>query len=214
MTPKIQVTKTAKVATFGNPDNAKIGLLALHGYGQLSQFFIRKFHALAANELFVVVPEGLHRFYLNGTQGRVGASWMTKEERQDDILDNMTYLDLVYQNFFASHSINRFAVLGFSQGASTAARWIDHTQHPIHAFIQWAGIFPPDLDLKLGYQAFSKLRHFYVVGNEDPYFLEAEYVNSQAKWLQSNGLNPKFLKFQGGHSIDCTCLQAILDELL
>ncbi|MBM3915983.1 MAG: hypothetical protein FJ349_00025 [Sphingomonadales bacterium] len=53
-------------------------IFALHGYGQLGQFFFRQFNILNDN-WGIVVPEGPHRFYLEGSSGRVGASWMTKE---------------------------------------------------------------------------------------------------------------------------------------
>jgi hypothetical protein len=66
-------------------------LVALHGYGQLAQFFARKFAALDQS-FGIIVPEGPHRFYLEGSSGRVGASWMTKEWREQDIEENTRYL--------------------------------------------------------------------------------------------------------------------------
>ena len=210
---KIPIQKTARVVSQGNPEKAKIAILALHGYGQLVQYFLRKLHTLSEDDLFIVAPEGLHRFYLEGTSGRVGASWMTKEERADDMQDNMKYLDAIYEKYFSEANFDKFIVLGFSQGAATAARWIEHTQNRIDAFIQWAGVFPPDLDLTLKGATFATLRHFYVVGNEDPYFNETERVNTQKTWLLENGLAPEFVDFQGGHSIDVQCLKAILGRL-
>jgi predicted esterase len=210
---KISVYKTAKVVLHGNPIKAKTAILALHGYGQLAQYFVRKLHSLSEDDFFVVAPEGLHRFYLEGTSGRVGASWMTKEERADDMLDNMNYLDAIYEKYFSEASFDKFVVLGFSQGAATAARWIDHSQKRIDAFIQWAGVFPPDLDLTLNKSAFAQLRHFYVIGNSDPYFYENEQTNTQKKWLQENGLIPEFVEFQGAHTIDSDCLTQILAAL-
>ena len=49
-------------------------LFVLHGYGQLPEYFIRKFRPLSQAGWHVVAPEGAHRFYLQGTEGRVGAS--------------------------------------------------------------------------------------------------------------------------------------------
>ena len=40
----------------------------------------------------IIAPQGLHKFYLEGTSGRVGASWMTKENREDDIKNYLVYL--------------------------------------------------------------------------------------------------------------------------
>lgn len=210
---QITITKTAKVITQGQPKIAKTAILALHGYGQLAQFFIRKFQTLDEDLFYIVAPEGMHRFYLNGTSGRVGASWMTKEERLADIENNLDFLDLVYQEFVAPHAFEKLIVLGFSQGAATAARWLDHTKQPVDAFIQWAGVFPPDLDLSVNKHAFSQLHHFYVVGKQDPYFKETAYVNTQKAWLETNGLRPEFVQFDGQHDIDSECLIDVMRKI-
>ena len=59
--------------------------LGLHGYGQLVQFFSRHFRDLANLHRAFIFPQGPHKFYLEGVHGRVGASWMTKEDRLVDI---------------------------------------------------------------------------------------------------------------------------------
>ena len=56
--------------------------VVLHGYGMLSEFFIKKFKNLESNNTLIVAPEGLNMFYLDGKYDRVGASWITKEERE------------------------------------------------------------------------------------------------------------------------------------
>ncbi|MFT7345493.1 MAG: putative esterase, partial [Lentimonas sp.] len=92
---ELKIDKTAKVSVLKNEENPNDQLLiVLHGYGQLSQFFIQKFSSLT-HQCDIIAPEGMHRFYLNGSSGRVGASWMTKEERETDIEDNQKYLEEV-----------------------------------------------------------------------------------------------------------------------
>jgi predicted esterase len=169
---------------------------------------------LHENEIFVVAPEGLHRFYLNGTSGRVGASWMTKEAREIDISDNLAYLDQVYRAFILPHQFDEIVVLGFSQGAATAARWIQHTDCKIHTFIQWAGVFPPDLEIDPHHHKFNKIKHFYVVGNQDPYFSNAlsnEY--NQAEWLKKNAFDAEIINFEGKHDIDLTTLMTLFQKV-
>lgn len=167
---KLHVTKTAKIELFGNVTTAKCAWIVLHGYGQLTQYFIRKFTVLDEDQHVVIAPEGLHRFYLNGTSGRVGASWMTKEERLDDIEDNLNYLDAVYSAYIANASYEHVVLVGFSQGASTAARWLElRRPERIATFIQWAGVFPPDLQ-PVHSEPMTQIRHVVVVGNQDPYF--------------------------------------------
>jgi len=210
----LTTSKSVRVAIQGSEKSAKIALIALHGYGQLVPFFIKKFQALDPELMYVIAPEGLHRFYLKGASGRVGASWMTKEAREQDIVDNLNYLDTVYQKYITKEHFDEVIVLGFSQGAATAARWIEHTQNKIDTFIQWAGVFPPDLEFENKYIKLKSIKHYYVVGNQDPYFsddLSNEY--NQTLWLQNHEFNPQIVHFEGKHDIDSNTLQQILNKV-
>ena len=89
---QISIKKTAKVYTLGNITTAKHVIVVLHGYGQLAKYFINKFKPLVDDDYYIIAPEGLSKFYLNGHSGRVGASWMTKEDRQIEINDQIEYL--------------------------------------------------------------------------------------------------------------------------
>ncbi len=109
----IQVNKSANFVTHGNPNTAKIIVFALHGYGQLAEFFVRKFNVLNETDYFIVAPEGLHRFYLKGASGRVGASWMTKQERQSDINDYINYLDDVWLKINSEYNFEKKYYLVF-----------------------------------------------------------------------------------------------------
>ena len=56
--------------------------IIFHGYGQLAPYFLKKFEPLATENIYIIAPEGLSRFYLSELteQGRidnkVGATWM------------------------------------------------------------------------------------------------------------------------------------------
>ncbi|MGB1122955.1 MAG: hypothetical protein ACPG08_05475, partial [Flavobacteriales bacterium] len=117
------VTKTARYFTAGPAIAEANGvLIALHGYGQLPEFFMRRLQPLADAGWAIIAPEGLHRFYLEGAHGRVGASWMTKEAREDDIADYVRYLDALSAELGLTE--RRPVLLGFSQGVATASRWV------------------------------------------------------------------------------------------
>ena len=51
-------TKTFRYFTYGDIDKATKLIFVLHGYGQLAEFFIRKFHFLEEDYL-IVAPEGM-----------------------------------------------------------------------------------------------------------------------------------------------------------
>ena len=65
------IQKTTRYYTCGDISKATRLLVVLHGYGQSAFFFLKKFEFLVAKGYFIVAPEGMHRFYLEGTSGRV-----------------------------------------------------------------------------------------------------------------------------------------------
>jgi predicted esterase len=202
----LKVEKTARYFTSGNPEKAKFLLIALHGYGQLAQFFIRKLDCIN-EDYFIVTPEGLHRFYLNGSSGRVGASWMTKEDRLSDIQDNTNWLNQILNELHQKYEFEKTIVLGFSQGGATAARWINESKHRIDHFISWASVYPPDLLIEEN----SKLKeNYFVLGNQDEYFDETS-SSETIYFYKSIGF--KTITFDGNHSIDKDVLNQILNQL-
>ena len=204
MTKSIQINKTAKYVTYGNPNTAKTILFALHGYGQLVEFFIRKFNVLNENEYFVVAPEGLHRFYLKGASGRVGASWMTKEERQSDIDDYINYLDLLFDEVSAKYNFENKILLGFSQGGATASRWHNLGCFKADKFVLWAAVFPSDMASEFS-NNFQNSTNYFVLGDEDEY-LTIEQGEDSVKELNDSNIQFKFVKFLGKHNIDAKTL--------
>jgi predicted esterase len=202
----IKINKTVRFATHGNPKRAKKVWFVLHGYGQLPAYFIRKFQHLDPDENFVVAPEGMHRFYLNGTSGRVGASWMTKEARTDDIADNINYLNKLWSELCQLGNFQEKILLGFSQGGATAARWHELGNFSARTFILWASVFPPDLDFRANKSAFAQSKNYFVLGNEDPY-----YANEQKDQVLETMEDLQFetLFFEGKHELNTTILKQI-----
>ena len=199
--------KTFRYATSGELSTAHTILYVLHGYGQLSEFFIRKFYNLREG-YFIVAPEGMHRFYLNGTSGRVGASWMTKEARETDISDNIHWLNELDKRINTDKQQRRKLILGFSQGGATAARWF--YKGAIHAdqLIMWASIFPPDLTIEEEIKT-NESKGVFVVGTNDPYFQEKKDEEAIDHFQQ---LGFTTFYFDGGHDLDENTLSKILKE--
>src|SRR5437762_6388114 len=123
----IGVSRTARYFTLGDSSRG-VGEVwfACHGYGQVASRFLEKLRVLDDGRRYLVAPEGLSRFYLSEspTERRVGASWMTREDRLSEIDDYVRYLDAVYADVFGSLDRAQVTVhaLGFSQGASTVSR--------------------------------------------------------------------------------------------
>lgn len=210
----IKTEKTARIS-LSSALNEQVSevLIVCHGYGHLSPYFIKKFEFLANEHFVIVAPEGLHRYYLNGLQGRVGASWMTKEERDYDIRDYCHYLDLVYDMIYSQCSPNvKIHILGFSQGGATVSRWIAHTEKKIEHVVLWASVFPPDMNWVLGKESFLSKQLTIVSGRADE-FLSEEKVEQQLNALNDLGIDFQFYTFDGGHEIDQPTLQSIFKTI-
>jgi predicted esterase len=198
----ITIPRTARYFLSAAPSGAiKEIWFVCHGYGQLASYFLKSFDALNTGNILVVAPEGLHRFYWSGFSGKIVASWMTKEDREDDIHDYVNYLDSVYTEVMAQVDHNvKITVLGFSQGTATVCRWLAAGHSHADHLVLWAGAFPADMDLQLNRKLFEKVRTILVTGDKDE-FIKEEQVREQVELLDKNGIRHELMRFTGKHEI-------------
>jgi len=213
----ISVSRTARYFTLGDRSGVAEVWFACHGYGQLAARFLEKLRVLDDGRRFLVAPEGLSRFYLSEspTERRVGATWMTREDRLTEIEDYVRYLDAVYADVFASIDRARVTVhaLGFSQGTSTVSRWAAMGKAQIDRLTLWGGEFPPDLDLNV--DAFvSRLRGAQlalVYGRSDEY-ITPKVVQTITTRLRQHGIPFHEIPFDGGHEVNEAVLRTLGGE--
>ena len=138
----IAIEKHVRVFSQGNLEKAKEVWLLFHGYGQDIDTFFSPFQDLKASTAFII-PEGISRFYQKGFFGKVGASWMTSESRDLEIIDQYNYLNTIFNEYnLVEKKINVFA---FSQGAPVAARWIEEFNITVNRLIFWSGNIPDSI---------------------------------------------------------------------
>lgn len=208
-TSHFTIKKQARISTIGEASEKTERIwLVLHGYGQLSRYFIHKFESLNDGKSLIIAPEGLHRFYLSGYSGRVGASWMTKEDRLTDIADNHRYLDDLWKKFSEACPKARKGIIGFSQGAATAVRWFCQAENRPERIVIWSGAFPEDLDWFNDIPTLNRHRPVFVLGDKDEFYNE-ERVTEQSTWLRDQGLEFDLVRFEGGHDIHKETLQTL-----
>ena len=201
---EIKISKTQRYFTHGTREKATKLLIVLHGYGQLAEHFIRKFHQLPEN-YYIVAPEAMHHFYLNGSSGRVGASWMTKEDRINNIADNNDYLNNLVDLLQKEKQFSELLVLGFSQGGATAARW-NAQRKDIDQLILWASVFPPDLEES----SFRNNKNgTFVIGKHDEFY-DATAQDKEINKYRS--LSFEIVEYDGKHDIDADTLKNLLDK--
>ena len=211
----LRVTRTARYSVLGEPrDGVRELWFVCHGYGQLASDFLRQFEPLDDGSRMMVAPEALSRFYLTEGAGsrpdaRVGARWMTKEDRLAEIEDQGRYLDAVHADVSARcPGPLPLHVLGFSQGVATAARWLARGRVRARSLVLWAGTLPPELAL----DARSGLRELdltLVAGTRDQ-FATPELVRRQEEALRTAGMPFALRRFEGGHRLDDDVLADVM----
>lgn len=210
---RIVTPRSARVRSLGDLASAREVWVVLHGYGQLAADFLAPFSAVAGAERVVLAPEALNRFYTGketggGHPGRpVGATWMTREDREAEIADYVTYLDAVVDQLAEGRPVT---ALGFSQGVPTLIRWVTMGRTPAARVIAWAGELPPDVDLAATRGRFPERGIDLVLGHKDEY-LPWINVDAVKQRLEAASLPWQLHEFDGGHRLDRRTLLALAE---
>ena len=208
----ISVSRTARFFTLGGQNfSTKDIWVVLHGHKQLAGSFIMQFAELASEGSFVIAPEGLSRGYVKGDFGEVGAAWMTKEDRNSDIIDYVNYLDKLYGEIIKPVQEKfklKVNALGFSQGAATLSRWLVLGKSIIDRAVFWCGNLAHDIDYaNPGNLKSAKID--LVFSDNDPYYKKDFYL-SQEKLLREAGIKFETKIFSGGHEVNAGLMKKII----
>jgi predicted esterase len=214
------VPRTARYYTLGPTHGFPRELwFVCHGYGQLAGRFLRQFAPLDDGTRLIVAPEALSRFYLdpipqrrNDPSPKIGASWMTREDREAEIADYVEYLERLCTEI--RHPLRgaapRLVVLGFSQGTATVSRWLAASEMRVDHLVLWAGAIPPELDLASWAARLHGAAITLVAGEQDE-FATAAAVAAEAERLSAAGVAYSLQRFAGGHTIDAAALVRLAD---
>jgi len=205
----IQVRRTARYHMLGEPSAAKELWVVVHGYGQLARYFLNNFEGLE-NGRCIVAPEALSRFYLDAEHSRVGATWMTREERLLEIQDHIAYLDALVTSIKEKGAAGmRVNALGFSQGVATVSRWALKGGTQLDRLILWAGGLPPELDQHT-LKAWEKLQVDLVLGDQDEYAKPGDLAAMDRR-LELAGVPRKSHRFSGKHKLEPVLLERLVN---
>jgi predicted esterase len=123
-------------------------LLGFHGYGETAEDALRRLQTIPGIDHWAMASiQGLHQFYRRSTN-EVVASWMTRQNRELAIADNITYVQNVV-NSLSGHSPATLVLTGFSQGVAMAFRAAAWLNRPVTAVIACGGDIPPELEPKV-----------------------------------------------------------------
>lgn len=216
MTPvehHLKVGRTARYLTEGEVESAAEVWFVLHGYSMLASVFLKWFEPAVRPGRLLVAPEALSRsYYEEGGGRRVGASWMTREDREVEIEDYLAYLDLLAARVLAAvPGSPRIQIHGFSQGTATACRWVAFGSIRAERLVLWSGGVPPDLPLDQYGPALTRSGLTLAIGTRDKYITTADIDREQAR-LAAAGLMPDVHRFDGGHRVDAGMLRTFSEE--
>jgi len=205
----IQVSRTARYVLSSEPSKEVKNLwIVCHGYGQTATGFLNSFKSIFSKETLVVAPEGLSKFYWDGFNGKVVSSWMTKENRENEINDYVNFIEDVLNEIIPK--LNNKLVcnaFGFSQGTSTISRWANRTKIKLNSIHLYSGQFPDDLLEKWNKKILPKLQ--FHIGNKDSFIKELELLKTKSK-LNNHKIDFDLHTYKGGHKIDFNHLESIL----
>ena len=189
---------------------------ALHGYNQLAHRFLRHLHPIHTGGRRLVAAEGLHRQYIDHGARRVGASWMTSEDRRTDIEDYVRYLDRLHAHILDEErepgadgpAPAWIVALGFSQGVHTLCRWLAFGRARIDRAVLWGATVPPDLELAEHGARLAATDLHLACGETDEYY-DRDAVEAHERRLRAAGIGFTSHRYAGGHRLDAGVLRLL-----
>ena len=197
----IVIEKTARYYS-NDPISKKIttAWIVIHGYAQLAKDFIKEFEFLSGPDALIVAPEGLSKFY---SKSNPAASWMTKEDRANEISDYINYLEKVFTEVNNPYDLtsSEINLLGFSQGVHTATRWFIKSQYHFDKLILCSSDFPKDADFQALKEKLTRSDLYYLQGGNDRITTPERFVDN-INLIRSNGICVNDIYFDGQHEIN------------
>lgn len=171
--------------------------VGFHGYGQSAEDMLEPLARLAGGRDAVLVPvQALHRFY-NVKAQTVVACWMTQQDRELAIEDNVEYVSAVVDEVRREMrgDTGPLVFAGFSQGAPMAWRAALMSGHECSAVVALGGDLPPELTPE-------QLRTLPPVmigrGASDEWFARSVFEENVRR-LESAGCEVRGVEYEGGH---------------
>jgi (2Fe-2S) ferredoxin/predicted esterase len=171
-------------------------LVGFHGYAEDAEAQLARLCSIPGSSRWLIVSiQGLHRFYRRRSDAVV-SSWMTRQDRDSMISDNVTYVAAVMDEVARTWPTTDTLVLaGFSQGAAMAFRAACLGPRRASAVIVAGGDVPPDL----AQEALASIP-LVILGrgaHDDRY--SAERFDADKARLERAGVEVRPVSFDGGH---------------
>ena len=183
------------VAPADGPGPAPL-LVGFHGYGEHAERHLAELDRIPGSGRWTrVAVQALHRHYSESRRHVVG-SWMTRQDRELAIADNIAYVrDVVGAVRSAYDTAGSLVYSGFSQGVAMAYRAALRAGHACRGIIALAGDVPPELRTD-PHPAWPPV--LIGRGRLDAWYTQ-EKMDADLAFLKSAGVPVTPLAFDGGH---------------
>lgn len=171
-------------------------LVGFHGYAESADTQMTRLRAIPGADAWTTISiQGMHHFYERRTDSVV-ASWMTRQDRELAIADNVAYVAAIIEaEWKANHAAAGVVYSGFSQGVAMAFRAAVASARPVLGVIAAGGDVPPEIDP----QTLAHVGHVLLCrGAVDKWYTDAKFANDQAR-LGEAGVKVTANAFDGGH---------------
>ncbi len=171
-------------------------LVGFHGYGETAGTQLDRLRAIPGSEEWLVVSiQGLHRYYQRRTN-EVVASWMTRQDRELAIADNVAYVASVVETVGREYAATGTRVLaGFSQGVAMTFRAATQAPRPVAGVIAVGGDVPPEISPPVLMRVTSMLL---CRGTRDEWYTAGKF-GEDAQRIREAGVDLRTMEFDGGH---------------
>jgi predicted esterase len=191
-------TRTHGRVIVRRPTTAVGLLVGFHGYAETAEIQMARLEAIPGTDPWMLLSvQALHRFY-RGRSEDVVASWMTRQDRDPAIADNIKYVDAAVEAVRGTDSATPIVYAGFSQGVAMAFRAAALGRWPCSGIVAVGGDVPPEL---LAGEANESVRFppvLLIRGTRDEWYTEARFETDVAG-LQSRAKEVRAMTFDCGH---------------
>ena len=171
-------------------------LVGFHGYAEGAEAQLERLRAIpGADRWRLVSIQALHRFYQRRTN-EVVAGWMTRQDRELAIADNLAYVASVIEAIGREWpGASRVVLAGFSQGVAMTFRAAAAAAGRVDAVIAVGGDVPPELDAA----ALAHVPAALVCRGARDEFYKAATFDSDVHRLREAGADVRPVLFEGAH---------------
>jgi predicted esterase len=171
-------------------------LVGFHGYAEDAGIQLARLCAVPGSQRWLKVSiQALNRFYDRRTS-RVVACWMTRQDRDLAIADNLSYINHCLDNAAQEwETLPATVFTGFSQGVAMAFRAAVNTARHVAGVIAVGGDVPPELSS----QALSHVSAAIVArGSSDNLYTKEQFAHD-AQRLRDASVIVRSIEFPAGH---------------